>query len=192
MNEPAVRSDHEDYVRSSVPPKRWKHTRGVMDLAARLAGAYRELPEDPLLRAALFHDNARSLPTDEQRRLAVRYRGELDSVEDRVEGLWHAPAGAQRMVEDFSMDPEAPPVRAVAFHSTGHPELSLVLKGLLVADFAEPNRTFSRARTLRDRVAEEPLDELVRQVLHAKIETCLERDWPVHPWGVEAYNALCG
>lgn len=191
MNEPAVRSDHEDYVRASVSPERWNHVRGVMEMAVRLVNAYPELPENPLECAALFHDNARGLSTDEQRRLAERYRGELDSVEGRVEGLWHAPAGAQRMVDDFAMDPEAPAVRAVAFHSTGHPGLGPVLKGLLVADFAEPNRTFSEARSLRDQVGNRPLDALVKRVLRAKINTCLERSWPVHPWGVEAYNALC-
>lgn len=186
-----VAPDHERFVKDAVSPGRWTHVRGVLTMASRMEEAYPDLPAEPLRLAALFHDNARDLDRDEQRRLAEEYRGELDPVEARTPPLWHAPAGARRMVENFGMDPDDPAVRAVAFHSTGHPSLDPVLKGLLVADYAEPNRTFSRAASIRQRVGTDALDGLVREVLRGKIETCLERNLPVHPRGVEAYNALC-
>lgn len=184
-------TDHERFVKDAISPGRWKHVRGVVQMADRLAETYPQLPVEPLRVAALFHDNARDLEQDAQRRLAEAYRGDLDPVEARTPPLWHAPAGAQRMVQAFDMDADAQAVRSVAFHSTGHPSLDPVLKGLLLADYVEPNRTFARAESLRDRIGSADLDELVRGVLHGKIVTCLERDLPIHPRGVEAYNALC-
>ncbi len=186
-----VEPDHERFVKDAVSPGRWEHVRGVVEMTARLGEAYPQLPGEPLRVAALFHDNARDLEQNVQRRLAEAYRGGFDPVEAATPPLWHAPAGAQRMVESFGMDADDLAVRAVAFHSTGHPSLDPVLKGLLLADYVEPSRTFARAESLRERVGSADLDELVRGVLTGKIMTCLERDLPIHPRGVEAYNTLC-
>ena len=80
----------------------------------------------------------------------------------------HGPAAARRLRED-GMDDDAL-LRAVAYHTLGHPELDRLGRALYVADFLEPGRTFRNGwrRGLRERMPGE-LGEVVREVLAARI-----------------------
>lgn len=178
------------FVKSSVTPDRWNHTRGVLRLSGRLAETY-GLDSDPLRTAALFHDNARDLPTERQRELAERHRGSLDEVEEASPGLWHAPAGARRMIEEFDYTPSDTVTRAVGYHTTGRPEASNCLSALFVADFAEPNRDYPEAETIRSTIGEKPLDHLVKEVLSQKIHWIMDTDRRVHPRSIQFWNQLC-
>lgn len=190
MNSTDQEVDSVEFVRTSVPEDRWVHTQGVMDLGHRLASTY-DLPEQSLQQAALLHDNARGLPLEEQESLARQFRGELDRIERSVPGLLHAPAGAQRMVEELGFSPENPLLDVVANHSTGAPHPEPTLSGLLVADFAEPNREYPEAETIRERIGSEPLVDLVHDTLRFKIKFLLDDSTPLHPRSVRAFNYLC-
>lgn len=191
MNRTELESDPVAFVRDSVPEARWIHTRGVMDLAEQLSSTY-DLPEQSLERAALLHDNARGLPLEEQQDLARRFRGELDRIELSVPGLLHAPAGAQRMIEELHFSPEDPLLDVVANHSTGAPRPGPLLSGLLVADFAEPNREYPEAETIRDRIGVQSLEDLVHETIRFKIKFLLDDPTPIHPRSVRTFNSLCG
>lgn len=190
MNRTEQELDPVEFVRTSVPEDRWVHTQGVMDLGHRLASTY-DLPEQSLRRAALLHDNARGLPLEEQELLARRFRGELDRIERSVPGLLHAPAGAQRMVDELGFSPEHSLLDVVANHSTGAPHPGPTLSGLLVADFAEPNREYPEAETIRERIGTKPLVDLVHDTLRFKIKFLLDDPTPLHPRSVRAFNSLC-
>lgn len=190
MNTTSRESELQKFVQSSVSEKRWIHTCGVMDLAERLASVY-DLPEDPLIKVSLLHDNARGLPIEEQRSLARQFRGELDSVEASVPGLLHAPAGAQRMIDELDYSPEDPLPDVVADHSTGAPDPNQILSGLLVADFAEPNRDYDESDTILKRVGVDPLVDLVHKTIRFKIKLLLDDTTPIHPRSLETFNSLC-
>ncbi|MFB6345168.1 MAG: bis(5'-nucleosyl)-tetraphosphatase (symmetrical) YqeK [bacterium] len=180
----------ETFVRNALDKDRWEHTQGVCSLASKLGRTYKIDP-DPLRTAALFHDNARSLPDERQYGLAKQFRGELDQTEENTPALWHAPAGAQRMIDHFDYDRSNPAVQAVAFHSTGAPDQGGCLKGLLIADFAEENRSFDEAEDVRSRIGSTSLNELARCVLRHKLTYILKEDKRVHPRTIKAYNQLC-
>lgn len=179
------------FLRSSVASKRWRHSLRVVELARTLLDHYPELEEPPLLGAAFLHDNAKDLPESAQRELAEAYRGTMDRVESRVPGLWHAPAGAERLHRELGLDREDPICRAVAFHSTAHSPLFPTLKGLFVADFAEVTRSYPEAEETRNQIGRRSLDDLVQRVLREKITRCLRGGRPLHPWSTEAFNELC-
>lgn len=177
-------------VRSELSEERWLHTQGVMDLSRQLAEVY-SLPADDLLPAALFHDNARNLPLDEQRDLAREYRGKLDDLERRSPGLLHAPAGAQRMIDVFDVEPDDELLDLVAAHTTGRPDPGPLLSGLLVADFSEPNRSHPSAETVRSRIGSRSLRDLTRDVVENKIRFLLDEGRLIHPRSLRTYNSLC-
>lgn len=182
--------DAKAFVKSDLSPERWEHTLGVIQLGQRLASVY-DLDDAALRTAALFHDNARDLPEDEQHELAARYRDGLDEIEQNIPGLWHAPAGAQRMIETFDYSQSEPILRAVAYHTTARPNPSQCLMALFVADFSEPNRSHPEADTIRSRIGERSLEQLVEAVLEQKLHRTLETDGQIHPRSIEYWNQLC-
>ncbi len=190
MNTSCSESELRDFVHSSISEERWIHTCGVIDLAERLSSIY-DLPRKPLKTVSLLHDNARGLPLEDQRSLARQFRGELDSIEESVSGLLHAPAGAQRMIEklDYSQEDSIPKV--VGHHSTGAPDPGPLLSGLLVADFAEPNRDYPEATRIRERIDVDPLVDLVHETIRLKIKFLMDDSTPIHPRSVETFNSLC-
>lgn len=177
-------------IRADLSEDRWTHTQGVMDLSRQLADVY-SLPADDLVSAALFHDNARSLPLDDQRQLARQYHGELDELERQSPGLLHAPAGAQRMIDSFGFEPDDPLTEVVAAHTTGRENPEPLLSALLVADFAEPNRSHPSAKTVRSRIGEQSLRELTRDVIENKLLFLLNENRLIHPRSLRTYNSLC-
>lgn len=187
--EPA--SDQIDFVKNSLSTDRWTHTKNVMDLSRRLCDEYDQLKPEPLCLSALFHDNARELKRKKQQKLAEQYHGKLDEIEQNTPNLWHAPAGAQRITCRFDFDVNDKIVFASAYHTTGHPKLSNILKGLLIADFAEPDRSYPEAETVRKRIGQESLTNLAQSVLVEKIKNCLHSNQQIHPRSVRTFNELC-
>lgn len=190
VTDPQLDAPEATFVKQSVSASRWEHTLGVMDLGQHLAETY-DLDEDQLRTAALFHDNARSLSDGKQHELAKQYRKGLDEIEEAVPGLWHGPAGAQRMIENFDYARADTVVHAVAFHTTSAPDPSGCLRGLLVADFAEPNRSYPEAEDVRSSIGETDLDELVLTVVDHKLIRTIERGHRVHPRSIRTHNQLC-
>lgn len=191
MKAPAPPASYREYVRNSVSEDRWEHTQGVMEISQRLLANYPRLPGEDLMSAGLLHDNAKDLPAQEQYERALEYRGNMDEIEDQFMELWHAPAGAQRIIDDLGFEGDHPVTHAVAFHPTGHAPMDRVLKGLMIADFAEFTRSYPEAEDVRNAIGTRSLDELIIRVLQEKIARCVHKGWPLHPWSLEAYNSLC-
>jgi predicted HD superfamily hydrolase involved in NAD metabolism len=180
----------ESYVRNKLSTDRWNHTEGVRATAKTLSDTY-DISRPQLDRTALVHDLGRGVPPEEQHQLAKNYRKGLDSIERSVSKLWHAPAGAQLLLTTLDYNPDDPIVTAVANHTTGSPNPSPLLQALLVADFAEPNRSYSEAGQIRDQIGQVPLIGLTRQVLQLKIQYVMVDDQRIHPRSVKSYNSLC-
>lgn len=179
------------FVESRVDPGRWDHIQGVVETGVTLSENYPAIASREIRLAGYLHDVAKNLSRETQKQLATRYRGTLDPVVAAVPGLWHAPASAQLGVDEFGLSPSSTVIQAVAFHPTGHRPMTDLLKGLMVADFSEPQRNFPEARTIRQQIGQTTLTELAGTVISHKITHCLEKKRLVHPWSVEAHNELC-
>lgn len=179
------------FLRSSIDADRWQHSLEVVELAQTLIERYTELEEDPLLKAAFLHDNAKDVPERTQRKLAASYRNGMDRIESALPSLWHGPAGAERLHRELGFEREDPICRAVAYHSTACSPLFSTLKGLFVADFAEATRSYPEADEVRDRIQTRSLNDLVLRVLQEKMTRCVRQGRPLHPWSTEAFNELC-
>lgn len=135
------------------------------------------------LAAAYLHDALRETPVDVLRSLVP------EELRDLPAGALHGPATAERLraegVADLSL------LRAVAYHTLGHPELDDLGRALYVADFLEPGRPFLPAlrEALRSRMPGE-LDAVAREVAGARIRHLIERDVPLRPETVGFWNVL--
>lgn len=130
-----------------------------------------------------LHDACKDAPAP----LLRRWLGdEAAGIPDRV---LHGPAAAHRLREEGVDDVEL--LRAVAWHTLGHPELGRAGMALYSADFLEPGRQLRDAwrAGLRERMPAE-LATVTREILRARIEHRLERNRAVHQLTLAFWNRL--
>lgn len=123
---------------------------------------------------AYLHDALREAPAEEVRPTVE------PAFRDLPPKVLHGPAAAARLRREGVTDELL--LRAVAFHTLGHPELDTMGRALYAADFLEPGRSVRpewRAG-LRARMPDE-LDQVVREILEARIRHVLERESSVRP-----------
>ena len=133
------------------------HLEGVADLLTSWADDL-GLPEEERIRwraAAFLHDALRQADREE-----LRFWTELDW--DLA--LLHGPACAERLREEGVEDEEL--LRAITYHTLGHPDLGPLGRHLYLADFLEPGRAFlpDVRERLRSLLPAEPLEALLSVV----------------------------
>ena len=125
-------------VQPSLDKARYDHSIGVMHPCACLAMRY-GADMDAALTAGLLHDCAKGLSSEEKLRLCKKYHLEVSEAERANPGLLHAKLGAFFAWQKYHVKDKAI-LRAIACHTTGKPNMSLLDKILYVADFIEPGR----------------------------------------------------
>ena len=157
--------------------KRFVHTMGVAGIASSLAMRYdcdiRQAEE-----AALLHDCAKYLDTDEMEKLARRAGYSVSPVEKGSASLLHAKAGAALAASKFGVD-DPRILEAIRWHTTGKPDMTLLEKIIFVADYIEPGRTTPGVGPIRT-LAFTDLDAAVTAILEHTLEylkeTCFDID----------------
>jgi len=113
------------------------------------------------------------------------------SQRDLPAPVLHGPAAAARLREEGVDD--ASLLRAVAWHTLGHPELDALGAAVYAADFLEPGRDLRnrwRAR-LRERMPQE-LEAVVRTILQARLEHLIDKGRPIRPETIGFWNRMAG
>lgn len=113
----------------------------------------------------------------------------LDPGESWPDPVAHGPACAARLRREGVRDESV--LNAIAYHSTGHPDLDLLGELLYLADYLEPGRKRDSERTvqLRDRLPEDRLPVL-QEVVAARIANLLDRRLPILKMTIEFWNRL--
>jgi len=134
-----------------------EHCRGTARQAESLARRWGADP-DAAAAAGLLHDLCRELPRQEVLALSRKHGLEVDPIEEEyaVQLLHARLAAAQAAAAGFSPDV----VSAVARHTLGGPDMSVLDACLFVADATEPGRTWKGVDDVR-RLALESLDDAV-------------------------------
>lgn len=164
-------------------PERREH----MARVAALLGTWAEqlgLPERERVRwraVGWLHDALRDAPAERLR----------EQVPERFRSfpppLLHGPAAAERLTGH--LDPAA--LNAIRYHTVGHPDLDRLGRALYLADFLEPGRDFLRdwREQLRARMPHH-LDEVLVEVLGARVRHLVEERRPLRPETAEFWSAL--
>jgi len=179
----AARGDLPSWAR--IEADRHAHVERVADLLEAWARA-RGLDAEEVLRwrgLGMLHDVLRDEDPDRLRSMAP------SELRDLSPAMLHAPAAAARLREQGVADLEF--LHAITYHPTGHREWGILGRSLYMADFLEPGRSF-RAEwrgKLRDRAVEES-EEVLREVVRARIEWAIGQGLPVRRETVDFWNSL--
>jgi 2-amino-4-hydroxy-6-hydroxymethyldihydropteridine diphosphokinase len=130
-----------------------------------------------------LHDALRDAPEEQLRDEVPR------TFRDLPGPLLHGPAAAERL--DGLVSPAL--LAAIRYHTVGHPSLDRAGKALYLADFLEPGRDFELDwRGGLSRRMPEELDEVLVEVLAARIRHLLEGRKPIRPETSAFWSALVG
>ena len=148
-------------MKNELDHDRYEHTIGVMHTAACLAMRYEEDMDRALL-AGLLHDCAKCIPAEEKIKMCKKNHIEIAEAEKDNPGLLHAQLGAFLAKEKYGITDESI-LRAIRFHTTGCPEMTLLDKIIYIADYIEAGR--------------KPLPNLaeVRKLAFCDLDACLYR-----------------
>lgn len=138
-------------VKQNTVKSRFEHTLRVADLAIKLAIHY-GVDVDKTWLAAILHDLKKNIPLDENDRLVKKYG--LDDKYIGNKNLSHSKLAAVVSRDKLGIDDEDI-LNAIAFHTTGRANMSMLEKIIFVADTCEEGRTYKEASMLRKQVFED-------------------------------------
>lgn len=125
-------------IKKTLDKRRYEHTLGVAYTAAALAMRYEENIEQAEL-AGLLHDCAKYMTGDEMLTACKEYHIEINEAELNNLFLLHAKLGAYMAEAIYGVCDEKIQ-SAIKWHTTGHPNMTMLEKIVFIADYIEPNR----------------------------------------------------
>lgn len=146
-------------VQEHLDKVRFDHTLGVMYTAGAMAMRY-QIDLEKALIAGLLHDCAKCLSSDKKIKLCEKYNLAISDSERKNPGLLHAKLGAYLAFSKYDIE-DREIIDAIAYHTTGRPEMTLLDKIVYIADYIEPNRN------------EAPNLSEVRKLAFIDIDECL-------------------
>jgi len=171
-------------LKEHLPEKRYIHTLGVLDTALELAKLY-HCDEKKTELAAIFHDYAKYRPEDELKAIILEQNFPKDLLSFHSE-LWHAPAGAYLVEKELGIKDEDI-FRAIYYHTTGRPNMSLIEKIIFIADYIEPGRKFPGVDEVRA-LARINLDGAILQASRNTISYLIQKNASIYPDTIHTYN----
>lgn len=152
-----------DYVASKLSPKRYAHTRGVVEMAleyAKLNG----IDYDETFIAALFHDIAKELSKEETLALCDKYGVVLDEYERTHIHLVHGKVGAVILQRDWGISKPSI-LDAIRYHTLGRLNMTDLEKVIYLADMTEEGRSPYKGKDEIKRLAQYNLDRAMYKAL---------------------------
>lgn len=184
---PYTRDQLLEKIAAQMSEKRFKHVLGVEKAAVKLAEKNQYDPEKAGL-AALLHDYAKECPDQLFKDLIKKYDLDQDLLQWN-NNVWHGLVGIYKIQEDLQIfDPDI--LRAIAIHTVGAKDMSLLDKILYVADYIEEGRDFPLVNQARH-IANESLDKAVAFETVNTVAYLASRAVPIYPQTIETYNAFC-
>jgi len=172
-----------------LPPELLAHCERVREVCLELAQRWGASPEKAEF-VALTHDVARALGLGELLSLARSYKLLYDEVELRHPVLLHGPVGAEILRHQWGIDDEEV-LGAVAYHTTGQANMTLLEKVLFLADKVEPEKARERPVPAKIReMANVDLDGAMLELFDRLILFHVENKHLIHPSSLAARNSL--
>lgn len=173
-------------LKNELDRERYEHTLGVMYTSAALAMRY-DADLDHALLAGLLHDCAKCIPGDKKIKLCIKYHLSVSEVEQKNPSLLHAKLGAFLAAKKYHVrDKEV--LNAIASHTTGRPQMSLLEKIVYIADYMEPGREELPNMAEVRRLAFQNIDECLYRILKDSLSYLKSRDICIDPMTEKTYE----
>ena len=158
-------------VRPYLKERRYVHTLGCCEMALALAERWGCDRQD-VMEAALVHDITKKLSDEEQLQLCAKYGIINKYGKDELGNLIHAETAAALAADLFGMPPHV--VQAVASHTLGNEDMTLLDKIVYLSDAIEKGRDYPGVEDLR-RLAFEDLDRAVCMSIRSTLRNIEEK-----------------
>ncbi|MDO5783620.1 MAG: bis(5'-nucleosyl)-tetraphosphatase (symmetrical) YqeK [Eubacteriales bacterium] len=174
-------------ILSRLSGYRLKHTLGCEKAARELAQKYGADVEKCTF-AMLLHDITKNFSEEEQLNLCEKYGIIPNDVEKIDWKMLHGKTAAAIAADVYGAPPDV--VHAIAYHTTGCANMTLLDKIVYMADYIEENRSFDGVKTARKLAAHNlnkamlyglnaSLRDLVRRGKRIHMDTVLARNWMI-------------
>ncbi|OON97159.1 MAG: nicotinate (nicotinamide) nucleotide adenylyltransferase [Epulopiscium sp. Nele67-Bin005] len=131
----------DNYVKEKLSPKRYFHTKGVVQMGLELALVHK-IDSDKVFIGTLFHDIAKELSSETMLELGTKYNVEWDSFEQQHHHLKHGKMGGALLKEQWGISDEEI-LNSIRYHTIGREQMTDVEKIVYLADFLEHGRGHS-------------------------------------------------
>ncbi len=173
------------HVEKLLPPKRYKHTLGVVKAAIKLAKQY-NIDENLAERAALLHDISKCMTLEEMHTYidcdkTLKYYGHLGE-------LLHGFAGSAYAKQKLDIKNKYI-LNAIKYHTIGRRGMSTLEKIIYIADAIEPNRDYPCVEEIR-KYSEINLDVAILFEVDRKVRYLLDINAVIHPNTIEMRNEI--
>jgi len=166
-------------LKTELDKARYEHTIGVMDTAACLAMRY-DCDIEKAEVAGLLHDCAKCIPNDNKLRMCKKFGIEITSAEKKAPFLLHAKLGAYIARKEYDVEDQEI-LSAIACHTTGKPEMSLLDKIIFIADYIEPGRDKAPCLPEVRRLAFQDIDKALIHILQDTLSYLEESGQQIDP-----------
>ena len=165
---------------------RYWHTIGVAETSACLAMRY-GVDMQKAFTAGLLHDCAKCMGNDKLLSACEKHHIPVTDVERRNPYLLHAKVGSYLAKEEYKVeDPEI--LSAILYHTTGHPNMTLLEKIIFTADYIEPGRKQAPNLKIIRQMAFIDLDAAVKKILEDTLDYLRSGDGEMDPMTEETYQ----
>ncbi|MEE0946273.1 MAG: bis(5'-nucleosyl)-tetraphosphatase (symmetrical) YqeK [Acutalibacteraceae bacterium] len=185
-----MKNKYKNYIsilKEKLDDYRFTHSLCVADRAVELAKKYGANEEKAYV-AGLLHDITKNLSDEEQLQFFESSAIMLSDIEKVSSKVWHSISGAAYIKNKLLIDDEEI-VSAVRYHTTGKRDMTLLQKIVYIADFTSADRKYPDVDVVRG-LADKNLDESIVYALRHTIVTLANKNKPIHPDTISAYNDL--
>lgn len=174
----------QERVKQILPKKRYEHTLRVVDTAVKLAEKYNANVEKAKL-AALLHDVCKPMDEVDMKKYVIKYNLDIKLLNYPTEVL-HGPVASVYIEKEFGIADEEIKL-AVANHTFGRTNMSLLEKIIFLADYIEPARKHPHLKEVTE-VSDYDLDEAIRLAVKYTLVYLIDNDERIYPSLLKCYN----
>ena len=173
-------------LKQVLPQKRYKHVLRVLDTALILAKKFDIVDKDKITIAAIFHDFAKGMTSDELAQYALMYNIDLG---DSIPSAYHAIIGSWMASHFFNIQ-DKDIIQAIYYHTTGSTNFLTNKIGaiLFLADYIEPGRTHKIDHI--QQFIPQNLNRALREVVKSKICRTIHQDKKIDDHSINFYHHL--
>ena len=173
-------------IQKELKYPRFIHTLGVAFTATSLAARYgADIRKAET--AGILHDCAKYLDVAQMERLCINAGIPISMIESGNGSLLHSKAGCVLARDKYGVeDPEI--LNAIAWHTTGKPDMTLLEKILFIADYIEPGRDKAPHLDSIRAAAFDDLDTALRMILKDTLEYLRKDGKPIDEMTQKTYD----
>lgn len=174
-------------LKEVLSEKRYAHSLSVADTAAKLA-IINDADAEKAYLAGLMHDYAKDIPEDKLLAIAQEQGIIKDEAEILAPYILHGPVGAYLLRERKIITDEEI-LQAIALHTTGAAEMTLLANIIYMADYIEPGRKHGNVDNIRT-ITYKNLDFGLASCFDSVIMYLISNGSYIHPDSIKARNAV--